>query len=73
MLSAKTRYVLKDIAVIGAIFASMSGAYFGFAAVERYRALTQAYIAQSVQLIQILERQNGKETSQSVPGPQVQP
>jgi len=73
MLSAKTRSVLKDIAVIGAVFASLSGAYFGFAVAERYRALTKAYISQSIELITILERQNGKETSHQSAGPQVQP
>jgi hypothetical protein len=69
MLSVKARAILKDVLLVGAVFAVISGAYFGLAVAERYRALTQAYIAQSQQLIQILERENGKaQASAGEPG-----
>ena len=57
-MSQKARSFLKDVLLVGGVFAVLSGAYMGFGVAERYRALTQAYIAQSNQLIQILERQN---------------
>ena len=60
MLSDKARSVLKDVLVVSLVFAAMSGFYIGFAYAERYRALTQAYIAQSQQIIRILEQQGQK-------------
>jgi len=57
MLSQKARGLLKDVLLVGLVFAAMSGAYLGFGYAERYRALTQAYLAQSEALIQILNQQ----------------
>ena len=56
-MSEKARSFFKDILLVGVVFAALSGAYVGFAYAERYRALTAAYIAQSQQLITILNRQ----------------
>ena len=57
MLSGRFKEILKDILLVGAVFAILSGSYVGFAYAERYRALTNAYIAQSEQLISILKQQ----------------
>lgn len=59
MLSQRARTFIKDVLLVGAVFAALSGAYFGFAVAERYRALTGAYIAQSEQLISILQQNQG--------------
>lgn len=56
MLSEKFKAILKDVLLVGAVFAVLSGSYYGFAVAERYRALTQAYIAQSEQIIDVLQR-----------------
>ena len=56
-MSEKARSFFKDVLLVGGVFAALSGAYLGFAYAERYRALTGAYIAQSEQLIGILNQQ----------------
>ncbi len=57
-MSEKARSLFKDILLVGGVFAALSGAYVGFAYAERYRALTQAYMAQSEKLISILNQQS---------------
>ncbi len=56
-MSEKARSFFKDVLLVGGVFAALSGAYLGLAVAERYRALTSAYIAQSEQLISILQQQ----------------
>lgn len=56
-MSEKARSFFRDVLLVGGIFAVLSGAYAGFAFAERYRALTEAYIVTSEQLIGILNRQ----------------
>ncbi len=56
-MSEKARSFFRDVLLVGVVFAALSGAYVGFAYAERYRALTGAYIAQSEQLISILQQQ----------------
>ena len=56
MLSGRFKAVLKDVLLVSSVFALLTGSYFGFAVVERYRALTRAYIAQSEQLIEVLQK-----------------
>lgn len=56
-MSNKLRQVLKDVLLVAAVFAAISGAYYGFAVVERYRGLTRAYLKQAEQISQILQRQ----------------
>lgn len=63
-MSAKLKSILKDTLLVGAVFAVLSGAYIGFAYAERYRALTQAHIAQSNELIKILQQQNAPQNGQ---------
>lgn len=70
MLSQKTRSFLKDVLLVAAVFATMTGTYFGFAVTERYRTLTKAYIVQSEYLVNILKNQgatNGQESQPQVP------
>ena len=62
-MSDKARSFFKDILLVGAVFAALSGSYVGFAYAERYRALTKAYIQQSQAIIKIIEG------STSVPSP----
>jgi hypothetical protein len=64
MLSQKTRSFLKDMLFVSVCFAVLSGAYFGFALVERYRALTQAYLRQAAQIEQILSNSQGVPNAQ---------
>lgn len=54
-MSDKARSFFKDVLLVAAVFAALSGAYCGFAVAERYRALTQAYIAQSQELIKVIQ------------------
>jgi hypothetical protein len=56
-MSQKARQLFKDVLLVGAVFAALSGSYLGFAVAERYRALTNAYVAQSVELVRILQQQ----------------
>ena len=56
MLSGRFKAILKDVLLVSAVFALLTGSYYGFAVIERYRALTRAYIAQSEQLIDILQQ-----------------
>lgn len=56
-MSEKARSFFKDILLVGGVFAVLSGAYIGFAYAERYRALTRAYIVQSEQIAEILNKQ----------------
>ncbi len=56
-MSQRARVLLQDMFRVGLVFAVLSGAYVGFGYAERYRALTKAYIAQSEQLIGILNTQ----------------
>lgn len=56
-MSEKARSFFRDILLVGVVFAVLSGAYVGFAYAERYRALTEAYLAQSEQLMSILKQQ----------------
>lgn len=56
MLSEKFKSALKDVLLVAGVFALLSGAYYSFAVAERYRALTRAYIAQSEQLIEVLQQ-----------------
>ena len=58
MLSDKAKSLLKDVLVVSSLFATLSGAYLGFAVAERYRALTQAHIAQSQEILRVLQAQN---------------
>jgi len=58
-MSDKLKSILKDVLLVGSVFAVLSGSYYGFAVAERYRALTRAYIVQSEQLISILNQQVG--------------
>ena len=60
MLSQKARGLFKDVLLVGLVFAAMSGAYLGFAYVERYRAGTAAHMLQDEALIQILNQQAQK-------------
>jgi capsular polysaccharide biosynthesis protein len=62
MLQEKTRGFIKDVLLVSAVFATLSGAYLTFAVAERYRALTRAYIAQSEQLIQVLQQSQASQT-----------
>ena len=55
MLSGRFVSLLKDVLLVSAVFAALSGAYLGLAVAERYRALTQAYIAQSEQIIKVIQ------------------
>jgi hypothetical protein len=64
MLSQKTRSFLKDMLFVSVCFAVLSGAYFGFAVAERYRALTQAYLRQAAQIEQILSNAQGVPNAQ---------
>ena len=57
-MSEKARSFFKDILLVGAVFAVLSGAYVGFAYGERYRQMTKAYYAQAEQLLLILQAQN---------------
>jgi hypothetical protein len=66
MLAEKTRSFVKDALLVSAVFATITGAYLGFAVAERYRGLTRAYIAQSQALINVLETQNGQSQQEVV-------
>jgi hypothetical protein len=55
-MSARLKALLKDALLVSAVFATISGTYIGFAYAERYRALTAAYIAQSQEIIRILQQ-----------------
>jgi hypothetical protein len=57
-MSTKLKTVLKDVLLVGSVFAVISGSYLGFAVAERYRVLTHAYIIQSERLMEILNAQN---------------
>ncbi len=61
MLSSTTRRIVKDCLMISGVMILLSGAYLGFAWVERYRGLTAAYLQVSQQLIVILNQQAAKE------------
>ena len=63
-MSEKARSFFKDILLVAGVFAVLSGAYVGFAYAERYRALTGAYLAQSEQLISILNAQQAAPTEE---------
>jgi len=54
VLSEQARRILKDIAIVSVFMVAMSSAYYVFAMAERYRGLTQAYLAQAQQLMTIL-------------------
>lgn len=60
MLSDKARRSIKDFLVIAFVFLFISGAYLGFAVAERYRAFTALHIAQSQEIIKILQAQSAK-------------
>jgi len=69
-MSAQLKAILKDVLLVGSVFAVLSGAYLGFAVAERYRALTAAYIAQSNELIQILQQNQRSANVQKEAEPQ---
>ncbi len=60
MLSGRFKAILKDVLLVSSVFALLTGSYYGFAVAERYRALTRAYIAQSEQLIEVLQQNRSK-------------
>ena len=59
-MSDKARSLFKDILLVGVVFAALSGAYLGFAYVERFRASTAAHKLQDDALIAILNQQAQK-------------
>ncbi len=61
MLSSNARRIVKDCLMISGVLLLLSGAYLGFAWIERYRGLTAAYLQVSEQLIVILHQQAAKE------------
>lgn len=65
MLSGRFVSLLKDMLLVSAVFLALSGAYYGLAVTERYRALTRAYIAQSEQLISLIQQNRGVPNVQS--------
>jgi capsular polysaccharide biosynthesis protein len=67
LLSDKFKSLVKDVLLVSLVFVSISGAYYGFAVAERYRALTQAYIAQSEQLIKVLQNQGSGNAQETQP------
>lgn len=56
-MSDRLRQIMKDVLLVGSVFAVLSGSYYGFAVAERYRALTRAYVYQADQLATILNNQ----------------
>ena len=60
-MSEQARRILKDVAILGVLLAALSSAYYMFVIAERYRALTQAYITQSQQILVILQQQAERE------------
>ena len=56
-MSGRLKAILTDVLLVGTVFAVLSIAYLGFAYAERYRGLTAAYMVQSQQLIDILNKQ----------------
>ena len=60
-MSEQARRILKDVAILGVLLAALSSAYYMFVIAERYRALTQAYIQQSQQILVILQQQAERE------------
>lgn len=68
MLSEKAGKFLKDVLLVAGVFAVLSGSYFGFAVAERYRALTNAYLAQSEGLIQLINSQGAPRNAEESDG-----
>ncbi len=66
MLSDKAGKFFKDVLLVSGVFTLLSGAYFGFAVAERYRALTAAYITQSNELIKVIQRNQGAPNGEEV-------
>jgi hypothetical protein len=51
---------LKDALLVTAVFALISGAYFGFAVTERYRGFTKAHLEQTEALLELIQSQQSK-------------
>lgn len=56
-MSAKARQIFKDVLLVSAVFAAITGAYVGFAYAERYRSATKYHEQFDQEMIRILKQQ----------------
>lgn len=58
MLSERVKAIFKEALIVSSVLATVAVFYYGFAVVERYRAMTKAHIEQSQALLELIYNQN---------------